>query len=116
MKNKSHLVPMALGLSLGVFWGFVILLIGFLSIYTSHAKALALNFSVFFHLGSLSSVRDVLLAGLMAFIDAFVFGFLVAGLYNLFSSCCSKKSGCCVSTACQCECSCCNKCNLKESK
>lgn len=108
MKHSSHLKPMPLGLALGVFWGVVILLVGFLALYTEHGKALVLNLTSFFHLGATSTVSGVLLAGLMAFIDAFVIGFIIAHLYNLFS-CCFTKSSCCSLNSSDCVCPCCKK-------
>ncbi|CEK09209.1 bacteriophage holin [Legionella hackeliae] len=89
--NKCKLSPVALGLSLGVIWGISILILGLIATYYSYAKPFVSAMGALY-VGYEPTVIGSLLGGLIAFIDFFIFGFLIGWLYNLFACCgCHKK-------------------------
>ncbi|KTC86885.1 bacteriophage holin [Legionella brunensis] len=88
--NKCKLSPVALGLSLGVLWGLSVLILGLIATYYSYGKPFVASMGALY-IGYEPTVLGSLLGGLIAFIDSFIGGFLIAWLYNLFSCCCRKK-------------------------
>ena len=82
--------PFAFGLSLGVVWGAAVLVVGLLSHFFEYGTAFVTAMGVMY-IGYEPSILGGFIGGLMGFIDAFVVGALIACLYNVFSSYCSKK-------------------------
>jgi hypothetical protein len=83
---KYRLSPLALALALGILWGLAIFLIGLISSYYPHGKAFLTSL-----LGFNPTVWDSLIGGLIGFVDAFIFGAILAWLYNLFAKCCGNR-------------------------
>ncbi|WED42845.1 bacteriophage holin [Legionella cardiaca] len=88
--NKCKLCPVSLGLSLGILWGVFVLIIGLIATYNAYGKPFVAAMGGLY-IGYQPTILGSLIGGLIAFIDFFIFGFLIAWLYNLFACCCHKK-------------------------
>lgn len=88
------LCPVSAGLSLGVFWGICVLLLGVGDHFWQYGvNVVTLLGSVYlgFHSATLGGCFIGLVWGLA---DGFICGFILALLYNVFSSCCCKSHKC----------------------
>ena len=92
--TTSKISPLALGLSLGVIWGGCVLMMGFLSHFFEYGTAFVSTMGVMY-IGYEPSILGACIGGLMGFIDALVMGALIGWFYNVFSSCCCKKTKSC---------------------
>lgn len=88
-----RLKPLALGLALGVFWGFWMLLMGLLAYHFSYGRPFVEAMGTLY-LGYEPSIMGSLIGGIIGFVDAFIAGLIVAWLYNGFVSCCCKADEC----------------------
>ena len=89
--SGCKLSPVGLGLALGVFWGLSVLVIGLMATYYVVGHDLVVSMGSVFP-GYTHSLQGSFIGAGIAFIDSFIFGFIIAGLYNLFSCC---KCNCC---------------------
>lgn len=87
--NVNRLSKMAFGLSLGTIWG--------LSMFVMAILASCCKYGVGFvkgvghlYIGYEASVGGAFIGLIWGFFDFFIFGFLIALLYNWFCCCCSK--------------------------
>ncbi|KTD17843.1 bacteriophage holin [Legionella jordanis] len=87
---KSKLSPISLGLSFGILWGLSTLIMGLIATYYSYGRPFVAAMANLYP-GYAATIKGSLIGGLYGFIDAFIFGLLLALLYNLFSCCCRKK-------------------------
>lgn len=83
-KTKGKIRPMALGLALGITWGLSVLLMGLLAFYFMYGTAFVTAMGALY-VGYDATLMGSLMGGLIAFVDAFIGGVIVAWLYNLFS-------------------------------
>lgn len=87
------LSPSGLGLALGVLWGLTLFVMGLVAYYFSYGRPFVEIISAIY-LGYEPSIKGSFIGGISGFVGAFIIGFLVAWLYNLFSCCscmcCSK--------------------------
>ncbi|KTD18819.1 Uncharacterised protein [Legionella lansingensis] len=88
--EKCKLSPVALGLSLGVIWGVSILLLGLIATFYEYGRPFVTAVGVLY-VGYQPTILGSFLGGLIAFIDSFIGGVIIAWLYNLFLCCCRKK-------------------------
>lgn len=89
--NKCKLSPVALGLSLGILWGVSVLILGLIATYYAYGKPFVAAVGGLY-IGYEPTILGSLLGGLIAFIDFFICGLIIAWLYNLFACCgCRKK-------------------------
>lgn len=85
--NQCKISPLALGLSIGVLSGIMVIIVTLLALFlngkpatlTMNNVALTYEFTI---LGSL-------IGGILAFIHGLIVGALIGGLYNCFLGCCS---------------------------
>ncbi len=89
--SGCKLSPVGLGLALGIFWGVSILLVGLAATYYVVGHDFVISMGTVFP-GYTHSVQGSLIGAGIAFLDSFIFGFIIACLYNLFSCC---KCNCC---------------------
>ena len=76
----------ALGFALGVIWGVAILLVTLVSLWTGRAYGKHFLYAVAsIYPGYSITNRGALLGLCYGFVDAFVFGWLIAHLYNCFA-------------------------------
>ncbi len=78
-----------LGLSMGIVWGGLVLIVGLLTAITGWTFPLA-NLLGMAYLGAKSGLMAVLMGGIWAFIDGFILGALLGVAYRFFEKC-----GCC---------------------
>jgi hypothetical protein len=83
--------PLALGLAFGVLWGISIFMLGLMAHYYAYGKAFVTAVGTVYPLYG-PSIKGSFFGGIIAFIDAFITGALIAWLYNLFNCC---KCACC---------------------
>lgn len=77
------LSPKALGLACGIFWGFTLLALTLLAVYTGYAKHLVDLFVGIYPYYTVTPAGSV--AGLIwGFVDGLIVGVVFAWLYNLF--------------------------------
>jgi hypothetical protein len=76
--------PLALGLAIGVFWGAMMFLTTWLSIFTGYASGFLEIFTGIYPGYSVSPVGSLIVLP-YGFVDGFVFGAVVGWLYNKFS-------------------------------
>ena len=100
--------PLALGMALGVIWGFTLFVMGLIAASGSSYGVPFITAIGTVYIGYAPSFLGSLMGGIIGFIDAFIDGFILGFLYNLFAGCCKKKAGKCSDT-----CNCCN-CSAKE--
>ena len=86
MTSKCKICPVSLGLSLGVFWGVSIFLMGLLAHFYMYGRPFVAAVGQLY-IGYDPSIVGSLLGGFIGFVDAFVMGYIIAWLYNLYSSC-----------------------------
>ncbi len=86
MKNHCKLSPLALGLSLGVVWGISMLLMGLMAYYFAYAEGFVVAMGSVY-VGYAPSILGSFIGGLIGFVDAFIFGVIIAWLYNFFGRC-----------------------------
>ncbi len=82
--TTARLSRLGLGLSLGVIWGVYVLVMGLLAhhflIGTAFVTAMGALYT-----GYEPTVMGSIIGGLIGFVDAFIFGVLIAWFYNIFS-------------------------------
>ena len=78
------LKPLALGLAIGAFWGAMMFLTTWVSIYTGYAKQFLEIFTGIYPGYSVTPLGSLLVLP-YGFIDGFVFGAGIGWLYNRFS-------------------------------
>ncbi len=76
--------PLALGLSIGVFWGVMMFLTTWFCIFTGYAREFLLIFIGIYPGYSITPVGSLIVLP-YGFVDGFVFGAAVGWLYNRFS-------------------------------
>ncbi|WP_133129615.1 bacteriophage holin [Legionella yabuuchiae] len=81
--NRLKLSPLALGLSLGIFWGISVLLLGLLSYFFTFGEVFVNSIGTLY-IGYESTILGSIIGGIIGFIDAFICGLIIAWLYNLF--------------------------------
>ncbi|OGV44102.1 MAG: hypothetical protein A3F46_10540 [Legionellales bacterium RIFCSPHIGHO2_12_FULL_42_9] len=91
--TKTKLSPVALGLALGVLWGASLLLLGLLTYFGYEGSVVASLRTM--QVGYDFSILGSVIAGLIAFVDGFIRGAILAWLYNCFACCCCKKDAKC---------------------
>lgn len=85
---NCKLSSLALGLSLGVVWGASVFVMGVVAlIFTYGAPFVAAVGTLY--VGYEPSWMGSVIGGIIGFVDAFIFGIVIAWLYNVFASCCS---------------------------
>lgn len=92
------LSAVGLGMACGLLWGLSILAMGLIDYAYAYGHAFVTT------VGSLylvyePTIRGSFLGGIIAFFNAFITGFLIAWLYNLFNCCgcfCCNKNAVCV--------------------
>ena len=90
---KCKLSMMGLGLALGVFWALSMLVLGLLSYYIDYGTTFVTAVNSLYLISEVT-LGNVLISTVIAFVDGFIDGVIIAFLYNLFCgkcSCCSKK-------------------------
>ncbi|MDP3561251.1 MAG: bacteriophage holin [Legionellaceae bacterium] len=90
MVTKCKLSPVALGLSLGVFWGLGVFIMGLVAAYFMFGTPFVTAMGSVY-VGYEATLLGSFIGGLIAFVDAFIGGLIIAGLYNLFAGCWGKK-------------------------
>lgn len=102
---KKGIKPIALGLTLGVFWGVSVLIMGLLGHFAHYGQTMITQMGIL--IMTPNSIATSFIGGGLAFLHAFIAGIILGWLYNLFTCC----HHCCASQkpACQCECECCKK-------
>lgn len=91
--SGCKLSPVGLGLSLGVLWGLSLFILGLVAYYYTYGHPFVLAMGTVY-LGYEPTIKGSVLGGIIGFLDAFITGFLIAWLYNLFNCCgcrCCKK-------------------------
>jgi len=74
----------ALGLTFGIIWGITILIIGIAAACGSYGELIvALLGSIY--IGYEASILGSLIGAIWGFVDAFIFGVIIAWLYNKFT-------------------------------
>lgn len=95
MSSHTHrLSPVALGMSLGILWGFALFILGLVAYYYTYGKPLVTAMATLY-MGYEPSVQGSIIGGLVGFVYAFIVGFLIAWLYNRFvcnPECCPHKA------------------------
>lgn len=94
MLKSNRISPVALGLTLGVFWGIYVLVMGLAAHFYSYGVGFVASMGVLY-IGYEPSVPGSLVGGAIAFVDAFIGGIILAWLYNFFSCCCCKGKDSC---------------------
>lgn len=89
--NKCRLSPASLGLSLGFLSGLSMFILGLLATYYSYGKPFVAAVGALY-VGYEPTLFGSFIGGVLAFINSFIFGFLIAWLYNLFAGCYDKKN------------------------
>lgn len=84
---KHKMNKCAFGLSLGVIWGLSVFFMAILAKCCGYGDGFVEGLGELY-LGYDASILGALVGALWGFVDAFVFGFLAAWLYNFFSCCC----------------------------
>ncbi|MGE0200750.1 MAG: bacteriophage holin [Candidatus Melainabacteria bacterium] len=79
-----NIQPKAAGLAFGAYWGVSTMMIAFTAAYWHYGTPWVDLFSGFY-IGYAPTVAGALIGLLWGFADGFVFGALVAWLYNFFS-------------------------------
>jgi hypothetical protein len=90
----NKLCPCKLGFSLGLVWGLAMLVLGLTTLWCGYGAAWVKLMSSIY-IGFKPTVLGSFIGLLYGLVDFFVFGFIVAKIYN----CCSAKS-CCVKRDC----------------
>ncbi len=92
--SGNKISPVALGLSIGCFWGGSIFIMGVIAHYFSYGIEFVTSMKSIY-VGYEPSLIGSVVGGLVGFIDAFIAGALVSVLYNFFSGhCCSSRGKC----------------------
>jgi hypothetical protein len=86
--SNSRLSPLALGLACGVFWGVSVFFMGLVAFFFTYGKPFVAAIGTLY-IGYDPTILGAFIGGLIGFIDAFIFGLILAWLYNMFN-CCSK--------------------------
>lgn len=86
MKNNCRLSPLALGLSLGVFWAVCLLIMGLLASYAAYGGDFVSGMASVYW-GYEPTVLGSIIGAAYGFIDGLISGAIVAWLYNLFGGC-----------------------------
>ncbi|QDP73381.1 hypothetical protein FOG18_12805 [Legionella israelensis] len=86
MKNYCKLSPLALGLSLGVFWGVSLLIMGLLAYFLSYGVEFVTAINALYMVYE-PSILGSIIGAIIGFIDAFICGVIIAWLYNCFGRC-----------------------------
>ena len=73
-----------MGLALGILWGIVCLIMGLLAIVTYRARPFV-EFLGIMYIGYKPSILGSIIGFVWGSVDAFIFGFLIAWLYNKLS-------------------------------
>ena len=89
--TKSKLSLLALGLAFGVLWGVTVFIMGLIAYFFTYGKPFVAAVGSLY-IGYEPTLLGAFFGGLIGFIDAFIFGFILAWLYNMFLCCCCKKS------------------------
>lgn len=89
MMNNSRLSPLALGLASGILWGVIFFILVLLGSYFAGAPLVKMG-TLYVNQGP--SLLTCILIGIIAFVKAFIFGFILAWLYNLFAGCTCPKT------------------------
>lgn len=80
----SRLNGKALGLALGIIWGASIMLMAWVSLWFHYGHTLVESIGMLY-IGYNSSIVGGLIGLAWGFIDFFIFGWLIATLYNIFA-------------------------------
>ncbi len=91
MTTKCRICPVSLGLSLGVMWGVSIAVMGLLAHFYMYGKPFVAAVGQLY-IGYDPSIVGSLFGGFIGFVDAFVMGYVIAWLYNLFGHCKHKDN------------------------
>ncbi len=85
--QENKLNPIALGVTLGILWGFAVLFVGVLNRYFSGYGYEFLRLIASFYPGyrAQSGLTNLPIGVVWALVDGFIGGVLVAWLYNLIS-------------------------------
>lgn len=92
MKNHCKLSPLALGLSLGTFWGVSLLIMGLVAYFFTYGVEFVSTVNTLY-LVYQPTIMGGIIGAIIGFINAFISGVIVAWLYNCFSCChaCHEK-------------------------
>lgn len=98
-KHSGRICVGALGLGMGVVWGVMMLLMGFVSMHGTYGQAFFTMMASLYP-GYAATVGGSFMGLLWGFVDGFISGVLIAVLYNFFCHCCNRccKSSCVTST------------------
>lgn len=89
--TKYKLCPISLGLALGILWGLSVLITGLIAHYYHYGRAFVTSLGELY-VGYTHTIAGSFIGAGIGFVDAFIFGALIALLYNLFSGCrCHKE-------------------------
>jgi len=76
--------PLSLGLAIGILWGAGVLLMGLIAALSGWASEAVVVLGSMY-IGYSASVAGSLIGTVWALVDGFVFGFIIAWLYNRFA-------------------------------
>jgi hypothetical protein len=85
--SGSRISPVSLGLALGLLWGLSVFGVGLLAYLYSYGQPFVTAVGNVY-VGYVPSLKGSALGGILAFLNAFVTGFLIALFYNMFNRCC----------------------------
>ena len=89
-EHKLKLSKVGFGLALGITWGLAILLTGLIASRSGWGNAFV-DVMGSVYIGFDATPVGSVIGGLFGFLDAFIAGFVIAWLYNVFSCCCRRK-------------------------
>lgn len=83
----GRLSKLSLGLSLGILWGLTMLIMGWIATCCPYGGDFVSAFGTVY-LGYAATFWGAVLGAIWGFFDFFIFGFLIAWIYNLCLCCC----------------------------
>lgn len=89
-RNYTQLSKIRLAFALGLIWGLGWLLLGWAAWLWQYGIPIV-NLMASAYLGYAPTFAGAIIGGIWGFVDAFIFGFLVALVYNC-CNCCGKKA------------------------
>src|SRR5262245_43082011 len=90
MYTYSRIHPWSFGLALGVVWGLSLLIAGLVAMATGWGQGFIDTMGTVY-LGFQATVVGSIIGAAWAFIDLFIFGVIIASIYNLFLRICCKS-------------------------
>ncbi len=90
-ENKQKLSPCGFGFALGLWWGIGMLIVAWFGWWWGYGAAFIATFSSVY-IGYAATFWGGVLGLIWGFVDFFIFGALIAWIYNCCSCCCKKSS------------------------